>query len=268
MPTYSTPALVLKRTNYGEADRLVTLLTEKYGRVTAIARGVRKPLSKLRGFLELLTYGDFRLVEGKIFDTVVEVTPIDYFKQIREDLKRQTLAYGLAEMILVTLADREPHAGLLGWSVGWLRSIDHRPQTTDHRRQTGTVNRGPSTVDCQPWTVVYYTAMLTQYLSFVGHAPNLGECRTCHQPIQPEQLGWSHGAGGFVHVRCGYSLADIRKLESSIDKLIRFLASNNPEVIQKLQVEDSLIQKTADLMYDFFRYQIGRELRMLQAIVK
>ena len=75
MPTYSTAAVVLKRINYGEADRLVTLLTEKYGRVTAIARGVRKPLSKLRGFLELFTYGDFRLAEGKTLHRLTLKSP-------------------------------------------------------------------------------------------------------------------------------------------------------------------------------------------------
>lgn len=266
MATYSTPALVLKRTNFGEADRLVTLLTEKYGRVTAIARGVRKPLSKLRGFLELLTYGDFRLAEGKTFYTVVEVTPIDYFKQIRADPERQTLAYGLAEMVLVTLADREPHVGLLGWSVGWLRSIDYRPQATDHRRQTGTVNRQPSTVDCGLWTVVYYIAMLAQYLSLIGHAPNLGGCGICRKTIEPNNLAWSHENGGFIHRACGQLIHDMRPIKVDVGKLLRFICEAKPEQISKLMVNTPTVVNTAHLIYDFFRYQVGKELRLMRQI--
>lgn len=270
MATYSTAGIVLKRTSYGEADRLITLLTEKHGRITAIARGVRKPLSKLRGFLELFTYGIFRLAEGKTFDTVVEVTPTDYFKQIREDPQRQQLAYGLVEMIIVTLQDKEPHRGMLEWVAGWLNTVNDEVRMSNAESMTKPEAQNNSSfgnsglIGHSDFRIrhLFYTAMLIQYLSFIGHAPNLWECGVCRQPIQPEQLGWSHNTGGFVHYQCGQMLADIKKLDPSIGKLTRFLADNSPTAIRKLNVDQALIQKTANLVYDFFRYQVGRELRL------
>lgn len=264
MATYSSAGLVLKRTNFGEADRLVTLLTEKHGRVTAIARGVRKPLSKLRGFIELFTYGDFRLAEGKTFETVVEVNPKAYFKNIREDPDRQTLAYGLAEMILVTLQEKERHPGLLEWAVGWLGAIDHRPQTAVGSRPIESVDRGQSTVN-RWWTIVYYTAMLLQYFVFIGHAPNLEGCSICHQSIEPQALAWSHDQGGFVHQGCDPARRSV-VLDVKIGKLLRFLVNANPKDVGKLHIEKGVILTTLYLLREFFIIQIGRELRIAQTI--
>lgn len=255
MSTYSTPALVLKRTNYGEADRLVTLLTEKHGRVTAIARGVRKPLSKLRGFLELFTYGDFRLAEGKTFQTVVEITAKEYFKNIREDQTKQLLAYGLVEMIVMTLQEHERQSGLLQWAIGWLRSIDQF-----------SIFNFPASPTGRQFSRLFYAGMLLQYLAFIGHAPNLGECGACHQSIQPVEIGWLHEQGGFFHVRCGSKMLGLITLELSTAKLLRFLSHADLKDVAKLQVDQSITVDALRLIKDFFTIQTGRELRIAQQI--
>ena len=54
--TYQTPAIVIKKTKLGEADRILTFYTPEMGKIQGVAKAVRKPSSKLSGHLEMLSY--------------------------------------------------------------------------------------------------------------------------------------------------------------------------------------------------------------------
>lgn len=65
MKTIRTQAIVIRRTNYGEADRIIEFLTPQYGKMSAIARGVRREKSKLAGGVELFATADVTIGTGK-----------------------------------------------------------------------------------------------------------------------------------------------------------------------------------------------------------
>ncbi len=69
---YQTEAIIIKKTKLGEADRILTLYTPRLGKIQAVARGVRRPRSKLAGHLELLTYSLVSLARGLPFGTELE----------------------------------------------------------------------------------------------------------------------------------------------------------------------------------------------------
>jgi DNA repair protein RecO len=102
MQKYQTKGVVLKRVNYGEADRIVTFITNDHGKVTAIAKGVRKPKSKLAGGLELFSICNLSLIKGKgEMDTLVSARLETYFDQLILDYSRVEFGY---EMIRLTQA--------------------------------------------------------------------------------------------------------------------------------------------------------------------
>ena len=68
--SYRTEAIVLRRTEFGEADRIVTFYTPEYGKLKAMAKGVRKPRSKLSGLVELFTHSTLLLSRGHNLDIV------------------------------------------------------------------------------------------------------------------------------------------------------------------------------------------------------
>ena len=86
--TYKTEAVVLKQINLGEADRILTLYTPDQGKVRAVARGVRRPKSKLSGHLELLNQASVSLSYGRNLDSINEAQSIRSFRGIRDDLSR------------------------------------------------------------------------------------------------------------------------------------------------------------------------------------
>src|SRR5690242_19276754 len=97
---FRTPAIVLRRTNYGEADRVISLLTPDRGKLSAIAKGVRKQKSKLAGGLELLAVCDVTLLEGRGDMLLVTSARLDqFYGDILQEYERMELAYAFIKDI-------------------------------------------------------------------------------------------------------------------------------------------------------------------------
>lgn len=96
---YSSEAVVLQRRSFSEADRILTVYSKHYGKVSLIAKGVRKPESRKRGALEVFSLFKFSASKGKNLDLVTEAELIDSFKEIRKNLKITSVAYFLVEVV-------------------------------------------------------------------------------------------------------------------------------------------------------------------------
>jgi DNA repair protein RecO (recombination protein O) len=95
-----TRGIILARTNYGEADRILTFITPDHGKVKAIAKGVRKSQSKLAGGLELFSVSDLSFIPGKReIGTIVSTRLVKHFGVIVKDLDRTTKAYELIKKL-------------------------------------------------------------------------------------------------------------------------------------------------------------------------
>ena len=109
---YQTRAIVLKYRPMGESDRLITFFSSSFGRITGIARGVRRPGSRLGGSLEPLNFAQVSLARGRLFETVSESVIIKSFNRIKSDLNRVALALYLAELTDSFADDRSPNQKL------------------------------------------------------------------------------------------------------------------------------------------------------------
>jgi DNA repair protein RecO (recombination protein O) len=94
MRQFRTSCIILNRTDYGEADRIITFLTPDHGKIRAIAKGVRKSKSKLAGGIELFSVSDISFIPGKReISTVVSTRLIKHYGEIVKDLDRTAAAY-------------------------------------------------------------------------------------------------------------------------------------------------------------------------------
>lgn len=107
-----TKAIVLKRTNYNEADRLLTLYTEEKGKVTAIAKGVRKISSKKRGHLELFNLVDIQAIDHKGWYILTQVESIKTYPELKNDLQLTTYGYYISEIFEKLVPELEPNETL------------------------------------------------------------------------------------------------------------------------------------------------------------
>jgi len=96
---YRTEGVILKRTNFGEADKFLTLFSKHFGKIRLLAKGIRKTKSRKGGNLELFNWVKIYVAKGRNLDIITEVELIKPFKSWRQDLSRVALAYHLVELV-------------------------------------------------------------------------------------------------------------------------------------------------------------------------
>lgn len=96
---YSSEGIVLARRSYSEADRILVVYSRNYGKISFIAKGVRKPKSRKRGSLEVFSHIKFSAARGKNLDIIEEAEIIDSFQSIRKNLEKVAVAYYFMEVV-------------------------------------------------------------------------------------------------------------------------------------------------------------------------
>lgn len=109
--SFKSVGVVLKRTNFGEADRIVTIFTRNLGKITALAKGVRKINSSRSGSIEPGTEAEFFFVKGKGMEILTQTRLIDSHAKARLNLVRTTQTFQLLEIIdLLTVENQDNEA--------------------------------------------------------------------------------------------------------------------------------------------------------------
>ena len=124
MGIYKDEAIVLRSMAYGESDRILTLFTRGVGKVAAIAKGVRKPTSRLRGAVQLFSHTHLVLYAGKNLDTITQGDADETFSWLEQDLDRLTAASCCVELIDRLTMDKQPLPKLFQLLLTTLRSLE------------------------------------------------------------------------------------------------------------------------------------------------
>jgi DNA repair protein RecO (recombination protein O) len=159
--------VVLRSYRLGEADRIVVFLTERHGKVRAVAKGVRKTTSKFGARLEPLTHVDLLLWQGRSeLDIVNQVEVIDAYRAIREDLTRVPQGMALLEVTDQLAQERHPDPALYAMLTGALRAL----------------------ADPAHDSTLLAPSFFLKALVLEGAGPVLDECAVCTDPDPATEL--------------------------------------------------------------------------------
>jgi DNA repair protein RecO (recombination protein O) len=122
---YNAPVIIIKSIDFSEADKLVTVFSEQYGKLRAIARGIKKPKSSLRSCVQPFCYSQLHFYRGRDLELITQGKLLDFFGNSREDLERTLYSTYLMEMLDKSLLDRMPVPGLFGLTLNTLQSINN-----------------------------------------------------------------------------------------------------------------------------------------------
>ncbi len=123
MPTYKTEGVILRRSNFGEADRILTIYTKHYGKIRAIAKGVRKITSRKGGNVELFNHCVLFLAKGKNLDIVTEAQVVNSFSRLGDDLEKTAAAFYLVELVDQLTPDGQVNRQVFDLLVGALNEL-------------------------------------------------------------------------------------------------------------------------------------------------
>lgn len=125
MKSYRVEGIVIKRKNFGEADRILTLFTKNYGKIIVIAKGVRKITSRRGPNIELFNQVEISVHQGRTFDILTEASVLNTFPQIKKNLDIVGLAFHICEIVDGLCPEKAPHPKVYDLMLEVLNELDH-----------------------------------------------------------------------------------------------------------------------------------------------
>lgn len=176
----STPALVLRRSDWRDYDRMVTLFTPEYGRIDAVVRGCRRPKSPLMNAAEPFCAGEYQLLRVKDRYTVTQCRILNSFYELRSDYDRLTHGAFWLKLLNEVVVEDEPNTELFRMTLDALAYLS------------------TSSLDAR-----LLTAMFEMHLwRITGFSPNVRECVLCHTSFEKTNLRFDANRGGCVCTFC------------------------------------------------------------------
>ncbi len=236
--TYQTECVILRRRNWGEADRILTLFTPLRGKIRVRAVGVRKPGSRKAGHLELFHRAVVMLARGRDFDIVTQAETVESFALLRDDLVRSAAASYVAEL-LDRLAPEE----------------SENPEAYQLIVRTLEALCGEANV---PLALRCYDLKL---LSAMGYRPELSLCTVGGETIQAEDQFFSPARGGVVCPRCADRAEGRYPISLAALKVLRHVQRIPIEEALQLQVSDATLAELEPVLQRSIQYLLEFPLR-------
>jgi DNA repair protein RecO (recombination protein O) len=235
---YKTEAIVLKRTNLGEADKILTIYTPNMGKIRAVAKGVRRPKSKLGGHVETLTRSSMMLASGRNLDIITQSQTLDSYLPLRNDLLRTSCALYAAELV-----DRftEEHVGNYPIYRLLLNTIEQIAETDN--------------VDL----LLRYFEI--QMLGYLGYKPQLQTCVSCREALEPQENYFSASGGGVLCPSCRATEPRVRPLSLNALKVLRLFQDSDYGQASSVRLSPGLAKELEIVLREYTRYLLEREVK-------
>ena len=128
MPGFKVEGIVLKRRNFGEADRILTVFTLQKGKISIVAKGVRRTTSRRAGNVELLNRVSMFLYQGKGMPILTEAESLETYPKLKEDLTLSTYAFHIIELVDKITAEDQENRILYQHLVEVLKRLSLKPR--------------------------------------------------------------------------------------------------------------------------------------------
>jgi len=244
MPTYPADAIVLRRLDYGEADRILTLLTREHGKLAAIAKGARRAKARMANSLDLFARSQMMLAKGRNLDVVAQAERRGDVRNISGDFQRTAYACLVAEVADKVLEERHPVDDVFELVVATIERLN-------------VPERSPRAESI--WFVM-------RILELLGYQPQLVSCASCGEPL-PEAACWfSPLLGGALCGRCGAHDQAGSPVSVNGLKVLRVMAAGDGMLYDRLRLKDDLLQEVEAALEAQLEYHLDRRLKSLDFI--
>jgi len=227
MNQYVTTGIVIKRVNYGEADRIITFLTPRRGKVRGIAKGVRREKSKLAGGIELFSESDLTLIKGRgEIDTIISTRLKVHYDSIVGDLVRTGAGYDFLGIVDAVTEDNyeENYYSLISMAFKFLNV---------------------KTLDAELTRCWFYTRLL----DITGYTPEL-KLDVNDEPLrEDENYLFDFSAGRF-------QLSQSEGFSTDVIKLMRLLQKHTPAQIDRVGGTKEALPAAAQILSRLAEYYL------------
>lgn len=230
---YRTEGIVLKSIEYEEADKIVTIYSKKFGKIQAIAKGVRKTKSKFGSSLEILTYAIFLIYKGRNVDIISQTEILESFFSTSREVLKFAFAANCVEIVDKLTEERETNIGLFNL----LKEVLHYLRKTNDPK-------------------LLTLSFRWQVMSILGYKPSLHHCCRCDKTINDQkEVYFNIKEGGVI---CNNCISKNKEGGIQISlyflKLSRKLLITPLSVISKATIPDIRIKELEKITNLFLTY--------------
>lgn len=243
MPLYESPAVVLRSMKLGEADKIVTFFTLRFGKIKAVAKGSTRPKNRFGGRLEPFTYLKVILF-GKEKTDLMRLNScdaLDPFLSIRDDLNRLNHAFVSAELVDCVQKVSDPNSEGFDLLLSLWRGLS---LASDAEKQS-----------------LMLRLFELKYMSSIGYRPSLDKCVTCQSDIGPPAAGFNALKGGAVCDNCLVSDPAASRISVGAVKLMSKGLTMPIEMFDRLKAGPEALLEIEKSVVGFVRSHIHRDLK-------
>ncbi|MBC7543888.1 MAG: DNA repair protein RecO [Candidatus Sericytochromatia bacterium] len=244
--SYAAQGVNIRHHALGEADRIISVFTREHGIVRAVAKGVKKPTSRLGGRMELLHCNTLMFRRGRSLDIILTAETVRSFGGLRLDFDRLAFALYLAEVVNGLLPVGHPQPVVYDLFVSTLAMLE-------------TLER--------PELVALWFQL--QLLTELGHHVGLTACHGCQRPIEPQRhgVGFQLSLGAIVCPDCRFGRPDVRELMPAALTLLRQLRHGGIQALVDITEPVTVALGAQRVLGDYFATLAEREIKSLRILL-
>lgn len=242
MPLYKEQGVVLRSSKLGEADKIVTVMTQGAGKVRAVAKGIRKTTSRFGARLEPFTHVSLMVYRGRgSLDTVSQAEILSPFMAMRSDLGLFAAGETMLEAVDKVAEEHERNVRLFMLLLTGMRALDARP--------------------ADPTAVA--ESFLLKLLSLSGFHPSLLTCAICGRP---DPVRFASGQGGAV---CAEDAEfDAGQVSPAALRHLAALGATGLLESGQISADTSVRRESRALLFGFAEYHMERRMKSLPILAR
>ena len=253
MNNYVTEAINLKSYNLNDADKIVVMYSRDNGLIKGVAKGIKKPKSKLGARMDLLVANSLQLLKGRSMDTILQAQTVNNFKKTREDIDKLMYSSYISELVVNfgegTEAISKDIYELLYKALNRISLVESKKDA-----------------------LIAVIKFQLKLLLFMGFCVELDTCLCCRERVLDEEMYFSSQMGGIVCVECnehlGVSLKMHHKIRDFLEAMLQFDFDYESDYDKK--ATEKVCQVCFNLLDDYIKTHTNKKtksVKVLQEIV-
>ncbi len=236
MENFVTDAINIKTYPLSENDNIVVMLSRKNGLIRGVAKGVKRPKSKLGGRMQVLVANKLLLRKGRNLDTITQAQALNTFSKLRQDLDKLTYSMYLAEIVGIFCEENLNTEKIYDDFYVTLENI--------------------SNADNKVQILLSVLKFQLHFMTSLGLGIELNNCLFCNAKI-PENPLFSHTDGGVVCLRCQDKILQKIKIPTKVRDFLNELSC--VEVFKKTKYYDLANEKVTQICFNLLKQYIQRQ---------
>ena len=249
MNNYVTEAINLKSYNLNDADKIIVMYSRENGLIKGVAKGIKKPKSKLGARMDLLVANSLQLLKGRSMDTIIQAQTINHFKKTREDFDKLMISSYISEVVMNfgegSEAASEEVYNLLYKALNRITNATNKKEI-----------------------LIAAIKFQLKMLLIMGFCVELDTCLCCREQVLEEEMFFSSSMGGIICKECneqlGVKLKMHHKIRDFLQAMLQFDFDYESEYDQK--ATEKVCQVCFDLLDEYLKIHTNKRQKSVKLI--